>query len=154
MARMAITYTRGVATWFSNLFVSFPSPSHFFIHFSHSCTLLVYRCATFRRSPTHKMSPLAKVKENFLFNANRGWFLPDSEPDTGLFSVGERGGPLGYREAAVLCLLSYHQGQVQILLTKRSSGISFQGTLLSITLAFTASSSSYLAPLIPTALGV
>lgn len=75
------------------------------------------------------MSPLAEVKENFLFIANRGWFLPDSETTSGLFPVGGRGGSLGYREAAVLCLLSSHGGKLHILLTKRSSGISFQGTL-------------------------
>lgn len=75
------------------------------------------------------MSALEEAKENFLFIARRGWFLPGPESFTGLFPRSEKGGSLGYREAAVLCLLCYHRDRIHILLTKRSRGISFEGML-------------------------
>lgn len=69
-------------------------------------------------------SQLTEVKENFLSIASKGWFLPGSTPTHSISERDERGGSRGYREAAVLCLISYHKRKLQILLTKRSSGVS------------------------------
>lgn len=71
---------------------------------------------------------LAGVRENFLSIASRGWFLPKSDDCiTNVFPRSERGGALGYRKAAVLALISYHNSKLQVLLTKRSLNISFKG---------------------------
>lgn len=77
-------------------------------------------------------SLLAEVKENFLSIANKGWFLPGSTPTHALSKRNKRGGSLGYREAAVLALISYHKEKLHILLTKRSSGVSFKGMPLEL----------------------
>lgn len=70
---------------------------------------------------------LARVRNNFQYIASRGWFQPASEGHTGVFQPGKKGGPRGYRKAAVLALVSYRDEKLQVLITKRSDNISFKG---------------------------
>lgn len=70
---------------------------------------------------------LAEVKENFSSLQDRGWFLAESNGVETRHPRSEKGGDLGYREAAVLCLISYHDDKLHLLLTKRSDKISYQG---------------------------
>lgn len=80
--------------------------------------------------PLQTMSTvLSEVEENFRHIESRGWFSPEpGEEHASLFSCQETGGALGYREAAVLCLISYHNNKLHLLLTKRSDSVStFKG---------------------------
>ena len=70
-----------------------------------------------------------QVRENFQRIEDFGWFAP-SKPWTKNFAIcpdakgkGLTGG-LGYRQAAVLFLLSYQKGELCVLITKRSHLVS------------------------------
>lgn len=78
---------------------------------------------------------LAGVRENFQCIASRGWFLPKAVDTTQAFPRSEKGGG-PYRKAAVLGLISYHNNKLQILLTKRSNNISFNGKAIPIGMVY------------------
>ena len=67
------------------------------------------------------------VRENFEHASRRGWFSGGTAETVVEFPRSHKGGDLGYREAAVLCLISQHSAKPHILITKRSNLIAFKG---------------------------
>ena len=63
-----------------------------------------------------------RVRENFQRVREFGWFAPSGSwtKEFSGWPEGKCPGGLGYRQAAVLFLLSYHRGQLHVLITKRS----------------------------------
>ena len=67
-----------------------------------------------------------RVRENFQRVHEFGWFAP-SKSWTKKFEAWPEGKclvGLGYRQAAVLFLLTYHRGELHVLITKRSYHVS------------------------------
>jgi hypothetical protein len=63
-----------------------------------------------------------RVRENFQRVREFGWFAPSGSWTKKFQCWPEEKclGGLGYRQAAVLFLLSHHRGQLHVLITKRS----------------------------------
>ena len=74
-----------------------------------------------KSSSSAASSPYHDVYENFKRLQEFGWFMP--APSGSYFYATSDGDALGYKQAAVMFLLSHHNGSLQVLMTKRSNTV-------------------------------